>query len=174
MPARLACTALLLLAAAVLRAEDYLDRAQFLALAFPAQQPEQRTLWVDATLRQRTQDALGFAPPGLRVRYWSAAGRTAWILDEIGKERPITFGIVVEQQRIVAVRVMAFRESRGGEIRYPFFSEQYAGAALGADGALDRPIDGITGATLSVRASGRAARLALWLDAQAETGVATR
>ena len=156
------------------RAEDFLGREDFLALAFSGVTPEQKTLWLDAALRDRATAALGFAPPTLRVRYWAGGGRTAWILDEIGKEQPITFGVVVEGHRISAVHVMAFRESRGGEIRYPFFNGQYIGAGLAADGALDRPIDGITGATLSVRATGRAARLALWLDNQAESGVAAR
>ena len=39
--------ALLLLAAVAAHAEDYLDREQFLARAFPGAVPEQKTLWVD-------------------------------------------------------------------------------------------------------------------------------
>lgn len=173
MVARLVAVALLL-AGVPLRAEDYLDREQFLALAFPGAAAEQRTLWIDGEMRQRAQQALGVAPANLRVRYWAAGGRSAWILEEIGKEQPITFGIVVSERRIAELRVMAFRESRGGEIRHSFFTAQYAGAGLDRQGELDHAIDGITGATLSVRATNRAARLALWLDAQAESAVATR
>ena len=62
--------------------------------------------------------------------------------------------------------VLAFRESRGWEIRYPFFTEQFSGLTLADDGYLSGPVDGITGATLSVRATEKVARLALWLDAQ--------
>jgi hypothetical protein len=62
--------------------------------------------------------------------------------------------------------VLAFRESRGWEIRYPFFTDQFSGLTLAPDGYLSKPIDGITGATLSVRAVERVTRLALWLNAQ--------
>jgi hypothetical protein len=169
LPAALALL-VLLAGTGTARAEDYLGREQFLALAFAGAAPQAKTLWVDAALRERAVAALGFAPGNLRVRYWALGESTAWILDEIGKDQPITFGIVVDRHRISAMHVMAFRESRGWEIRYPFFSGQFAGAALATDGALDRGIDGITGATLSVRASTRAARLALWLDAAARGG----
>ena len=100
--------------------------------------------------------------------------RTAWVLEQIGKEQPITLGIVIEAEHIVDVRVMSFRESRGGEIRYPFFTAQYQGVALSDGRTLSRDVDGITGATLSVKAVNRAARLALWLNAQALASVATR
>ncbi len=68
--------------------------------------------------------------------------------------------------RIERVEVLAFRESRGWEIRYPFFTSQFSGLTLAPDGYLSQSVDGITGATLSVRAVERVARLALWLDAQ--------
>ena len=161
-------------AAALAHAEDYLGREDFLAAAFAGVAPQQKTLWVDAALRERAREVVGFEPGSLRIRYWEAPGRTAWILDETGKERPITFGVVIDGQRVQSVQVMSFRESRGWEIRYPFFTGQFAGAALGGDGALDRPIDGITGATLSANAASRVARLALWLDGQAVSGVARR
>ena len=40
---------------------------------------------------------------------------------------------------------------------------------LADDGYLSGSVDGITGATLSVRATEKVARLALWLDAQVRT-----
>jgi hypothetical protein len=155
-------------------AEDYLDREQFLGLAFHDAQPVARTLWLTAELKQEAERTLGMAPRALRVRYWAAGERTAWILDEIGKEQPITIGVVVERHRIEQLRVMAFRESRGWEIRHSFFTGQYRGIGLAGDGTLSRAVDGITGATLSVRAVNRAARLALWLDTRAEPGLASR
>ncbi len=158
--------AILLLAAAVVSAEDYLDRDQFLGLAFGAAQPQMHTLWLTDETRDAARAAVGWAPKALRLRYWRAGERTAWILEEIGKEQPITLGVAVEDSRIARVDVLAFRESRGWEIRYPFFTEQFSGLALADDGYLSAPIDGITGATLSVRAVERVARLALWLDAR--------
>ena len=98
----------------------------------------------------------------LRLRYWMKAGRTVWILEEIGKERPITTGFVVENNEIKKVKILIFRESRGWEVRYPFFTDQFTGASLrGENLELDRAIDGISGATLSVSAVTRLARLAL-------------
>jgi hypothetical protein len=111
-------------------------------------------------------DAVGWIPLALRLRYWQEGERTAWILEDIGKDKPITLGITVARQQIERVDVLAFRESRGWEIRYPFFTSQFSGLTLAEDGYLSKPIDGITGATLSVRAVERVARLALWLDAQ--------
>jgi hypothetical protein len=73
------------------------------------------------------------------------------------------------------MKVLAYRESRGFEIRFPFFMDQYRGAQVDANSKLDRQIDGISGATLSVRAATRLARLALVLDREVEqTGVATQ
>jgi hypothetical protein len=155
-------------------AEEYLALEQFLALAFPEAPPASRTVWLTADMKREAEQMLGAAPQALRVRYWAAGERTAWILDEIGKEQPITIGVVVDRHRIEQVRVMAFRESRGWEIRHAFFTDQYRGIDLAGDGTLSREVDGITGATLSVRAVNRAARLALWLDNKASPGLAAR
>lgn len=172
---RRALLALLLAGAGMFaRAEDYLGREEFLAQAFAGGEPVQETLWLTGAMRERALERLGLAPASLRVRYWRRDARTAWILEEIGKEKPITLGFVIDGQRIEEVRVLAFRESRGGEIRHAFFTEQYRGTGLTSGGSIDRRIDGITGATLSVRAVDRAARLALWLDAEATQDVASR
>jgi len=100
----------------------------------------------------------------LRQRYWAAGNKTAWILEETGKEEPITAGFVVQNGGIEQARVLVYRESRGAEIRSPAFLEQYQGAGLTSDERLDRSIDGISGATLSVRAMERMSRLALYFD----------
>ena len=171
---RAGVAAVLVLAALSAAAEDYLGRDEFLALAFGEGRPEMQVLWLTGDTRAAATAAVGWAPAALRLRYWQAGDRTAWILEDIGKDQPITLGVVIAGQRIERVEVLAFRESRGWEIRYPFFTGQFAGAALGGDGALDRPIDGITGATLSANAASRVARLALWLDGQAVSGVARR
>lgn len=165
-PCRVALAAILALGAGSVAAEQYLARDDFLALAFANAEPRLQTLWITEEQRQAAREAVGLAPRGLRLRYWRAGERTAWILDEVGKEQPITIGVIVDGDRIGRVEVLAFRESRGWEIRYPFFTGQFAGLALGRDGQLSGPVDGITGATLSVRAVDRVARLALWLDAQ--------
>ena len=154
--------AIFLMAAFFAFAEDYLSRDDFLALAFASGQPEMQTFWLTKSTRSEAEAAVGWAPFGLRTRYWSEGQRTAWILEEIGKERPITLGLVIEANKIERVEVLAFRESRGWEIRYPFFTQQFEGLSLADDGYLSDTIDGITGATLSVRAVERVSRFALW------------
>lgn len=158
----------LLLAAFSVEAEEYLGRDEFLHLAFGDAAPEMRTLWLTEETRAGAKAAVGWVPSALRLRYWQSGERTAWVLEDIGKDKPITLGIAVAGNRIDRVEVLAFRESRGWEIRYPFFTSQFSGLTLAADGYLSDSIDGITGATLSVRAVERVARLALWLDAQVQ------
>jgi FMN-binding domain len=140
--------------------------SDFLAQAFPGRVPAPRLLWITRDLRPQIRAILGHDLGALRVRYWERGGRSAWILDEIGKERPITTGVILDQGHIEQLQVLVFRESRGSEVRYPFFTDQFRGAHLDGDEGLDRPIDGISGATLSVGAVTRLARLALYLSGQ--------
>lgn len=158
--------AIVTMAAFSVSAEQYVGRDEFLNLAFSGEPSSMETLWITEEYRRAARTAVGIAPAGLRMRYWRCGERTAWILEEIGKEKPITVGVAITGHKIERVEVLAFRESRGGEVRYPFFTEQFVGLGLRDDGYLSGPVDGITGATLSVRAVDRVARLALWLDAQ--------
>lgn len=141
----------------------YMETSDYLRAAFPNAEPMPDTLWVTNELRRSVEAALGVGIASLRVRYWHHDRRTAWILDEIGKEQPITVGVVVEDDKASMVRVLEFRESRGWEVRYPFFTDQFNDARLNAKAEIDPRIDSITGATLSVNAVTRVVRLALFL-----------
>lgn len=141
----------------------YQEPDAFIKEVFAARPPTTQTLWLTEGLQTEIQRILGHKYPALRLRYWVDGARSAWILEEIGKEQPITVGVVVQQDRIDLVRVLIFRESRGGEVRYPFFTDQFKGMALKDDDRLNRDVDGISGATLSVRALTKLARLALYL-----------
>lgn len=145
------------------------ETARLLAEAF-ARSPASAILWLTAEQRPMVRAILGHDLATARLRYWRATegtGRTAWVLEEIGKEMPITVGIVVDDDRIERMRVLAYRESRGWEVQSPNFLRQFTGARLGSEQQLDRSIDGISGATLSVRALTRLAKLALWLHQEA-------
>jgi len=135
----------------------------FLAETFKGEIPKSQVVWVKGDLRKAINDILGHRYAGLRIRYWHKDGRKAWILEEIGKDQPITFGIITAKDKVEKVTVLAFRESRGGEIRYRAFTQQFDDAQL-KDNDLDRHIDGISGATLSVRAMTAIVTLALYLD----------
>ncbi|EEB78686.1 hypothetical protein GPB2148_1584 [marine gamma proteobacterium HTCC2148] len=69
------------------------------------------------------------------------------------------------------VRILAFRESRGWEVKYPYFTEQFSGATADENNRLDRRIDGITGATLSVNAVQKVVRWAVYLDRGLEPAI---
>jgi hypothetical protein len=165
-----ACASLLLIGCAAGAAEKgtygrYLTDGEFLELAFGADPPQAEILWMTQEHREPLERSLGHRYRSLRMRYWQEGDRTAWILDEIGKELPITIGVVVDGGAISEVRILEFREIRGWEVRYPFFTDQFRGAEL-AGGELGADIDGITGATLSVGAVKRVATAALYLHAQ--------
>lgn len=149
----------LLLSLRVAAAEVTLDA--FLTESFAGPAPATQMLWLTPELKTRAAKVLDHPYAGMRVKYWREGNRTAWVIDEIGKERPITIGVVVSAGHIEQVKVLAFRESRGGEVRYPFFTKQFVNAGLKDGDRLDRTIDGITGATLSVWAVTKVSRLAL-------------
>lgn len=144
-------------------AEVYQPPADFVRDVFDGQPPNPSMLWITKRLKPGIHDILGRDLGVLRIRYWGVDGRTVWILEEIGKEQPITTGIVVNRGAIEQVKVLVFRESRGWEVRYPVFTDQFKHGKLNDEQRLDQKIDGITGATLSVRAVNKLARLALYL-----------
>ncbi len=142
----------------------YQTQESFLAEVFSKDIPKPEVIWPDKTLKKKIAAILGHKYKSLRIRYWKKNNRTAWVLEEIGKDKPITTGFVINNQKIESVRVLIFRESRGWEVRHTFFTEQFDDAILEDDMELSRNINNISGATLSVRAVKKLARLALLLD----------
>ena len=126
--------------------------------------PTIETLWLTKNVAAQAETILAYAPKQARLKFCKSGLQSAWILDEIGKEEPISAGFVVENDKILQLSILAYRESRGGEVRHANFLKQYQGASLQQDAQLNKTIDGISGATLSVRAVGRMARLALYFD----------
>jgi len=147
----------------VLASDDYISAEEFLNRVFAGDMPASDTIWLTGEKKGIVEDILGHNPGFLRVRYWGNSARSAWVLDEIGKIEPITIGVVVNNSQIEEIKVLAFRESRGWEIKHDFFTRQFNGAFMQARQKLDRSIDGISGATLSVKAMTNVSRLALYL-----------
>lgn len=143
--------------------EVLLSQDDFLKEAFGGTPPPAQVLWLDKAAQAELTPVFGHAYPQARLRYWRDATRTAWVVEDIGKEFPITAGFVIDGERIERARVLVYRESRGGEIRFPAFLRQFAGARLEGD-HLSAHVDGISGATLSVWAMERMARAVLTLD----------
>ena len=144
----------------------YQEPEAFLQDTFADELPDPAVIWLTGDRKAAVKQILGHRYASLRVRYWRQAERSAWILEEIGKDLPITIGFVINAGHIERIKVLVFRESRGWEIRHPFFTDQFRHAQLNESRKLDRNIDGISGATLSVRAMKKLAALALYLDAE--------
>lgn len=144
----------------------YQNPDAFVDEVFHGAPPGPAVLWLTGEVGKGYERIMDGRPRQLRLRYWARGDRSVWVLQVVGKEEPITAGFVVAGDRLEQVKVLEFRESRGWEVRYPFFTDQFPGAALNEEGRLNRSIDGISGATLSVRAMKRLARLALFLHRQ--------
>ncbi len=147
----------------------YQTPAAFLSEVFDNNIPAVKKIWLTGEVKKQVTEILHHPPKSLRTRYWHKGKRSVWILSEIGKERPITIGVVINHNRIERIKVLVFRESRGGEVRHPFFINQFKHAKLTGNTELNKNIDGITGATLSVRALKKIATLALYLHQKIES-----
>jgi len=147
-------------------ASDHFDvKDQFIETAFGESIPASKTLWLNKDLKKDVAKIMRHNNfQGLRVRYHAEGQRTVWVLEEIGKYKPITVGISVSDGAIEKLQVLAYRESHGWEVKQDFFTRQFIGAKLSKKWRLDEDIDGISGATLSVRALKKLARLALYFD----------
>lgn len=143
---------------------QYQTNEQFLQTAFNGAKARWKILWLRGDLKSQVAKVLGHPYLGLRVRYWLMGNRTAWIIDEVGKDLPITVGVVVEGDAIRQLSILVYREERGGEVHEDSFTRQFMDVRLRDDDRLSRNIDGITGATLSVHAVERVARLVLFLN----------
>lgn len=160
--------AILLIAAARTWSDTtYLAPDDFLRQAFNAV-PIPALLWLDNAAQTQLTAVLGHRYPQARLRYWRAENKTVWVLDEIGKDYPITAGFVIVDNHIERAQVLIYRETRGDEIHLSAFLHQFIGAQLddkkSDNNRLSKNIDGITGATMSVDAMRKMARAALVLN----------
>jgi hypothetical protein len=134
---------LTLSAHAVALEQIYQDPEVFISDAFGSR-PQPKVLWLTAAAQAEIARILGHPPTQLRQRYWADGAKSVWILEEIGKEEPITAGFVIANGRIDHARVLVYRESRGSEVRYPSFLRQFKDATLTSDAQLSHAIDGIS------------------------------
>lgn len=150
-------------------ASVYETQPDFLDRAFSGSPPAPEMLWLSGERKSTVRRLLGHDYPALRLRYWCSDSRSAWVLEEIGKDLPITVGIIIDMGTIRDLRVLTYRESRGGEVAIPAFTDQFIGASLEGE-KLNVPIDGISGATLSVQALTKLAGIALYLNSDSGCG----
>lgn len=148
----------------LLQAAEYQSTDKFLLQVFSGTPPKPKILWLKKDLQKAASKILKHKTGFLRTRYWHNTEQSVWILNEIGKTKPITVAIVIKDNKIVQLKVLAFRESRGWEVKHDFFTDQFKQNSLQENLTLANAIDGISGATLSVRALTKVAQLALFFD----------
>jgi hypothetical protein len=137
--------------------------SQYLHSVFGQDLPKAKAIWLTGDLKGKVTQALGSAPSKLREKVWQKDQTQVFILEQIGKVKPITTAWKVVDGKILETKVLIYRESRGGEVRFPFFTDQFQGVGLKSPEKLNHDIDGISGATLSVWAMKKMARQALVL-----------
>ena len=142
---------------------QYQSKIEFLNEAFEGVVPKWKMIKLNRSLKTEIKNVLEHSYRGGRIRYWWSGLSSLWIFDEIGKELPITIGVFVTGDAVSDISVLVYREERGQEVHQGFFTKQFNGAFLTDDTLLSKEIDGITGATLSVDAMIRVAKLALFL-----------
>ena len=141
----------------------YQKPSDFVKSALGALPPTQ-ALKLTAAQQNAVSRLLGKRYKTTTIRYWTRNGKTAYILEEIGKVEYITTGISVKGGRIEGMRVLVYRETHGMEVARTAFTKQFNGVSVKSDSQLSRNPRNIAGATLSVRALTKLARLALYLD----------
>ncbi len=143
--------------------ENYMKIDDYIVAALGKSDIQPEIIWVTRDIKPEISKILQRSIFPLRYRFYRQGNRTVWILDEIGKVMPITTGITIENNTIINLTVLTYRESHGSEIRFPAYSNQYNTVYLTEDMNLSQPINGISGATLSTNAMKKVSRLALYL-----------
>jgi Na+-translocating ferredoxin:NAD+ oxidoreductase RnfG subunit len=151
-------------------AQTFLTLEQAPKAVFPeADSFEQRKITSTPELRAEVLKLAGRKPSIWEPFYYAYIAKRggeligyAIVCEEIGRDRPITFIVAANSDGSVKdVAVMAYRETRGGEVRYPAFTRQFKGKSLRNPIQGQGDIRNITGATLSVRAMATGVRKAL-------------
>ena len=142
----------------------FLSKENFLKIAFEDDIPRRKGLRFKGEVKEIAQNIMGSNYKKIRMKYWRQEGKTAWILERIGKVKLITAGFIVENCRISSIHVLVYRETHGWEVKYPSFRDQFVGINMSDEFKLNKRIDGIAGATLSVSSMEKMARLALAMN----------
>lgn len=163
-PARILAITLALTACVSGEDRVYKQPSDFIKGAFGGKIPATSVLNLSGESKERAKRIMAHSYKESRVRHWDEGDRSVWILEEIGKTQPITTGFVIEGGKIKSIEILIYRESHGWEVSKPFFTAQFADASLKSDDQLSNGVKNVAGATLSVRAVTKLARLALYFD----------
>jgi Na+-translocating ferredoxin:NAD+ oxidoreductase RnfG subunit len=162
--------ALYLLGARPASAQTFLTLEQAPKAVFPeADSFEQRKITLTPQQRTEVLKMIGRKPSIWEPFYFAYIAKKgsekigyALVCEEIGRDRPITFIVAINPDATIKdVAIMIYRETHGGEVRYPGFTYQFKGKTLRNPIQGQQDIRNITGATLSVRSIATGTRKAL-------------
>ncbi len=144
--------------------ENYLKAEEYIFAALGKMPEKPYVIWITKAIKPDIRNILRKKIFPLRYRYYRLSDRTVWIMNVVGRTMPITVGITIEDKKIIDLTVLTYRESRGSEIRFPAFRNQFKNVELTEKHRLSKPVNGISGATMSTNAMKKASRLALYLN----------
>lgn len=152
-------------------AETYLSQEQAVKIALPtASTVTTNVKELTSAQRDSFQHSSGLRFPEAQYNFFIGHAQDgkitgyAVIMNEIGKEEPITFIVGVSPEgKVGEVAVMEYRESRGSEVHEKRFTQQFKGKKNTDSIQVNRDIINYTGATLSSHAMARGVKKALLL-----------
>ena len=136
----------------------------FISLQFNNQEPTKKRIIIKKDAQKLIKKIMGDKYKKRIFSYWQREDSTIWILNSIGKYKPITASFIIKDCKIESSHVLVYREQIGYEIKYPYFLLQFTDAKLDSNIKLNIKVDNISGATLSVNSMKRMARASLLLN----------
>ena len=136
----------------------------FLNKVFKNQVPKKERLIVKGEYKNKIKAIMGNNYKKRMFSYWQNNTEQVWILNSIGKYKPITAAFITDNCKVKSSHVLVYREQHGYEIKYPAFLLQFKETEMDKTLKLNTKIDNISGATLSVNSMKRMARTALLLS----------
>lgn len=140
------------------------NQTAFLEKVFQGKPLSPEYIWITPAVKDAIEAILLHDYRGLRIKYWQHNKETVWILNDMAMEKPVYAGIVIHEQKIRTLEVLYADGRWGSQVQNTYFTQQFENVSSDANGILAKHIDGISGATFSVNAVSRLARLALALD----------
>ena len=136
----------------------------FLSETFNGNVPKKQRLIVKGEAKNQIKSIMGNKYKKRLFSYWQNDTQQVWILNSIGKYKPITAAFSIQNCSVKSAHVLVYREQHGYEIKYPFFLTQFTDAKIDSALKLNTKIDNISAATLSVNSMKRMAKMALLLS----------
>jgi len=150
------------------RAKVFLSVDEALELAFAGCRIERQTVYLTAAQLERARELAGMEMPGAIIHPYvarsdSGLAGTAYFDTHRVRTLPQTVMVVVgTDDRVRRIEILDFSEPESYLVRDRWY-EQFMDRGLDADLALERGIHGVTGATLTARATTAAVRRTLAL-----------